>query len=68
MADNEHVHEHSNESSGMGMGVIIGILIVVAIIVFLAAFGFNSFRQSGNQSAIEIPNKIDVNISGEGSK
>lgn len=59
----------SSDSSGSGMGFLLGIIILILFVIGLLYLGLPHLRSGfGGGTQINIPDKVDVNVQGGGSK
>jgi hypothetical protein len=52
----------NTSTSSSGVGIVLGVLLVILLVVLFAVFGFGGSRSSTNDSNIEIPRSVDVNV------
>lgn len=60
------VHEHTTDSSNnSGMGFFMGMVLIVVVLLLIFYFGLPYLRNAASNSGsqINVPDKIDVNIS-----
>ena len=66
----EVIHEHSGTGSDNGVGFILGVVLLLAFILLMFYFigngAFNSFGLGGGSTNVQVPDKVDVNVQGQG--
>ena len=57
----------SGSGNGGGMGMIIGAIILVIVLIIFFVYGLPAIRGTNNKgTTVNVPDKIDVNVSGGG--